>query len=185
MPRGGGTRGSSGRSRSRGYRSSRRKGRPMTRGELIVTLTLFFGVFLFVFLFLAKDGANLVFSPGDSRLFDFSSSCRQITVTDYSKTSPATLYLVTDTPPLTKQNAFTIHQTSLSIDQSNYEYWQYFFYPDSQFNMSACSTSKVNAQFYIIKGSKEFKKWTKGKNVRFFQNSYGANRHILSMWRKK
>ena len=137
----------------------------MTRGEVIVSLIIFLGVFLFVFLFLAKDGANLLFSPGDSRLFNFSSNCRQITITDNSKTSPATLYLVTENLALTKQNPFKIYHASLSIDQANYEYWQYFLYPNSHFNMTVCSNSKLNAQFYIIKGSQDFKRWTKGKNV--------------------
>ena len=77
----------------------------MTRNEVIATLVVFLGIFLFVFLFLGKDGANLLLSPGDSRLINFSTSCRQITITDKSKATSATLYLVTETPPLTKQKS--------------------------------------------------------------------------------
>ena len=138
----------------------------MTRNEVIATLVVFLGIFLFVFLFLGKDGANLLLSPGDSRLINFSTSCRQITITDKSKATSATLYLVTETPPLTKQNPFIIEHTRLRLDPTNYEYWQYFLYPNSYFNMSVCTSGKLNAQFYIIKGSQEFKRWCKGKNVK-------------------
>lgn len=194
MPRGGGSR-CGGRSHGfRGHFRRRRLGRRsgggvgLTRDQIptaIFTAIFIILIALSVSLFSSIDSGHLLLSPGDSRLVNFSANCRQLTLTDKSKTTTASVYLITETPPLTLHNTFTIKYSSLTIGKAKYEYWQYHFYPKSSFNMTTCSASADSSGvlFLIIKGKTRFSKWSKGRNVENelqiqVVNSCG-NRHLL------
>ena len=100
------------------------------------------------------------FSPGDTRIMSFSSFfCSELTLEDRSNRTGATLYLITDTPPLTDKNSFTIG-SDLSI--GTYQYWNYYLYPGSNFTTSLflyrVPDSSTGA-FYLMKGRSNFQQW--------------------------
>ena len=89
----------------------------------------------------------LLFSPGDTRIMSFGSFfCDEITLGDNSTRTEATAYLITDAPPLTLKNSFTI-SSALSLrfaGRQSYHYWNYYLYPGSNF------TTSLRVTFFII-----------------------------------
>lgn len=173
MPRGGGSRGGRShgfhRSRIRHHRYHHRSGvggaNPLQLEQLGVAFGVFLIVAVIIVLFTSKDTGHQFFSPGDSRLVNFSANCRHFTLNDNSVKTAASLYLVTEEPPLTRRNTFNVASIPLTVGGSRYEYWQYHLYPRSNFSLSACSPNGGAAEFYVIKGSRKFRQWVKGRKV--------------------
>ena len=112
----------------------------------------------------APDSAvvPVFFSPGDTRIVSFdSSSCDEVTLVVNSRRTEATLYLITDTPPLTDQNNFTI-SSSLSLTDNIYNYWNYYLYPGSNFSTTVRTRlGSDKGTFYLFKGRNNFQQWIK------------------------
>ena len=125
------------------------------------------------------------FSPGDSRVVSFGSFfCDKVTLVDKSRSTEATLYLITDTPPLTDQNNFTIY-SSLALSDNIYNYWNYYLYPGS--NVTTTIRTRSNSDsgtFYLFKGRNSFQQWINNPNknqaIETFsiQCSSSFNRHF-------
>ena len=174
MPRGGGSRGGG---RSHGFHRHhiRRHNRhthsraggdgPIQLEQLGIAIALFVIIMLIISLFTSKDEGHHFCSPGDSRLVNFSRTCRYLTVKDNSVKTRASLYLVTEEPPLTHWNSFAIDLSPLTVGGMRFEYWQYHLYPGSNFSLTACSPNRGSSHFYAIKGNWKFKKWIKGRKV--------------------
>lgn len=99
------------------------------------------------------SSASELYSPGDTRLVSYNSFfCASITLTDNSSQTAASIYLITETPPLTDRNNFTIDST-VTLSDNEYYYWNYFLYPNSNFSTEVCSHSPgSDGMFYITKG---------------------------------
>ena len=105
------------------------------------------------------------FSPGDTRIVPFGSFfCDEVTLVDKGSTTGSTLYLITDTPPLTDQNSFTIN-SSLTLTSNNYNYWNYYLYPGSNFTTTVRTRDSLSrparGRFYLFKGRSSFQQWIK------------------------
>ena len=85
--------------------------------------------------------------------------CDEVTleVNRLRKTTGATLYLITDTPPLTDKNNFTFRTNILR--PNTYKYWNYYLYPGSNFTISWRFTRTAAGTFYLIKGHNNFQQW--------------------------
>lgn len=101
-----------------------------------------------------NSSASALYSPGDTRLVSYNSFlCASITLRDNSSRTAASIYLITETPPLTDRNNFTIDST-VTLSDKEYYYWNYFLYPNSNFSTEVCSHSPgSDGMFYITKGS--------------------------------
>ena len=145
MLRGGGSRGGCShgfhRSHIRSHHHHHHSGVGRANSLQLEYLGAVFGLFLIIavtiLLFTSKDTGHQFFSPGDSRLVNFSTNCRHFTLNDNSVKTAASVYLVTEEPPLTRRNSFNIASTPLTVGGSRYEYWQYHLYPSSNFSLSA------------------------------------------------
>ena len=99
---------------------------------------------------LSSDIATNFYSPGDSRLISFSSFfCDGVNVEVDSVATGATVYIVDAPPPLTEQNNFTVTNRT-TLDASNFHFWQYYLYPNSNISISVCSGRRLDV--YVIKG---------------------------------
>ena len=97
---------------------------------------------------------DVLFSYGDTRIVSFGSFfCDEITLVEIelSRTT-VNLYLITDTPPLTVQNNFTIISSLTST-----RYWRYYLYPNSNFTTLVRGSGSVT--FYLIKGRSNFQQY--------------------------
>ena len=83
--------------------------------------------------------------------------CGELTLEVNSTRSGASVYLITDTPPLADRNSFTI---STLVYTSRYRYWSYYLYPDSNFTTSLLASSSLSSGvFTLVKGQSSFQKW--------------------------
>ena len=100
------------------------------------------------------------YSPGDTRLVSYNSFfCASITLKDNSSRTAASLYLITETPPLNDHNNFTISST-MALKDSEYYYWNYYLYPNSRFSTEVCSPPPgADGKLYIVKGKDNFSYW--------------------------
>lgn len=100
------------------------------------------------------------YSPGDTRLVSYSSFfCAGVTLKENSSSTGASLYLITETPPLDDCNNFTISST-MALKDNEYNYWNYYLYPNSNFSTEVCSSSSgTDGKLYIVKGKDNFKLW--------------------------
>ena len=104
----------------------------------------------------------VTYSPGDTRIVPFSPFfCNELTLEDRSNRTGATLYLITDTPPLTDKNSFTIDLgTPIFLSDNVFFYLTYYLYPNSSlttfFRVGAYSD---RCSFYLIKGRSNFSQW--------------------------
>ena len=86
--------------------------------------------------------------------------CDKITLlVNSNSNTTADLYLITDTPPLTGQNNFTI-ESSLTLSDNTYNYWNYYLYPGSNFSTTIRARSNSdNGTVYLFKGKSDFQQW--------------------------
>ena len=105
----------------------------------------------------SSDIATNLYSPGDSRLISFSSFfCDGVNVEVDSVATGATVYIVDAPPPLTEQNNFTVTNRT-TPDASNFHFWQYYLYPNSNISISVCSGRRLDV--YVIKGNSNVNNW--------------------------
>ena len=99
------------------------------------------------------------FSPGETRLASFGSFfCDEVTLVSNSSAG-ATLYLITDTPPLTDRNDFTIN-SSLTLPDNFFKYWNYYLYPGSTFSSSFRTRSNSDSgTVFLFKGKNSIQRW--------------------------
>ena len=99
------------------------------------------------------------FSPGETRLVSFGSFfCDEVTLVSKSSTG-ATLYLITDTPPLTDRNDFTIN-SSLTLSDNFFKCWYYYLYPGSTFSTSFRTRSNSDSgTVFLFKGKNSIQRW--------------------------
>ena len=99
------------------------------------------------------------FSPGETRLVSFGSFfCDEVTLVSKSSAG-ATLYLITDTPPLTDRNNFTIN-SSLTLSDNFFKYWNYYLYPGSTFSNSFHTRSNSDGgTVFLFKGKNSIQRW--------------------------
>ena len=93
-----------------------------------------------------RSDVPVFFSPGDTRLISYGPSffCAGVTLVDRSNRTDSTVYLVTETPPLTDQNNFTFN-SSINLADNIYNYWNYYLYPNSNFSTAVqCTRSKLS-----------------------------------------
>ena len=108
-----------------------------------------------------RSDVPVFFSPGDTRLISYGPSffCAGITLVDRSNSTDSTVYLVTETPPLTDQNNFTFN-SSINLADNIYNYWNYYLYPNSNFSTAVCTRpNSASGTFYLIRGRGNFQKW--------------------------
>ena len=98
-------------------------------------------------------------SPGETRLVSFGSFfCEEVTLVSNSSTG-ATLYLITDTPPLTDRNDFSIN-SSLTLSDNFFKYWNYYLYPGSTFSTSFRTRSNSDSGTVLLfKGKYSIQRW--------------------------
>ena len=77
-----------------------------------------------------------------------------------SPNSKAMFYVLSETPPLNDHDELTLTERELFSAYGAYHYWNYYLYPGSNFHASVCKDDSVNMKFYLIKGQKNFEKWT-------------------------
>ena len=149
---------------------------------LMIFLPIFFSIIIFVVLIVGVLGGVLgtagssnrmsfntqpsptevpvFFSPGDTRIMALSFNsffCSELTLEINSMRTGASVYLITDTPPLTDRNNFTI-RSNLVIH--TYRYWNYYLYPGSNFTTSIRVPLPVRrGTFYLIKGHSNFQQF--------------------------
>lgn len=78
----------------------------------------------------------------------------------------ATIYLLKQIPTLEKQDSSTFHR-AIQLPSFQYEYWKLFLYPGSSINYSACSSDSLPnpwGVFYLVKGNRNFARWTNGRS---------------------
>ena len=101
------------------------------------------------------------FSLGDTRIVPLpfnSFFCSELTLEANTAVTGASVYLITDTPPLTN-NSFTF-STYFSTGSYQYEYWSYFLYPGSNFSTSVrVIFPRREGIFYLIKGYSNFQQF--------------------------
>ena len=102
------------------------------------------------------------YAPGDSRIVSYSSFfCAGITLIDRSMRTGSSLYLIRETPPLTDRNEFTIRNSSISLPDNMYNFWNYYLYPNSNFTTEVCTRpNSADGTFYVIRGRGNFQSWT-------------------------
>lgn len=117
-------------------------------GCLVIIAFMFVGPALF-----SRLSAPVLYSPGDTRLVSYDSFfCDSITLRDNSSQTAASIYLITETPPLTDRNNFTIDST-VTLSDGEYYYWNYYLYPNSNFSTEVCIHSPgSDGMFYMVKG---------------------------------
>ena len=95
-----------------------------------------------------SDGA---FSPGDTRLYSYSSFFCQGAFVKQSNalTDTVSLFLLSSQPQLKQTNSFDVNE-KIRLNTDDNSYWYYYLYTGSKLSVSACQTS---GQFhiYIIK----------------------------------
>ena len=125
-----------------------------------------------VLIFSSTDIATNFFSPGDSRLIQFSSFfCEGVDVKVDSAATGATLFLVDTPPPLSDANNFTIAD-SRTLGEHKFQFWQYYLYLDSNISVSICIDKKFRLDIYIIKGNSNANYWARSpgrKHAKLFQ----------------
>ena len=78
----------------------------------------------------STESLPVFYTPGDSRIVSYSSFfCAGITLTDRSVRIGSSLYLIRETPPLTDRNELIIPNSSVSLRDNTYIYWNYYLYP--------------------------------------------------------
>ena len=111
----------------------------------------------------SRNGSSLpvFYAPGDTRIVTYSSFfCAGITLTDRSTRTGSSLFLISETPPLTDRNNFTIHKSSINLADNIYNYWNYYLYPNSNFTTEVCTRpNSADGTFYVIKGRGNFQSW--------------------------
>ena len=112
------------------------------------------------------------YAPNETRSISYSTNlCQSVTaewdsVLSYSN-SRATFYLLSETPPLNDHDEFAVTDRELFSAYGAYHYWSYYLYPGSNFNASVCKDDSVNMKFYLIKGQKNFNKWTDNPSSKY------------------
>ena len=99
------------------------------------------------------------YSPGDSRLLSLSSFfCDGGSLELSSNSVDAELFLIDDTsiPALNDTNQFTVSIES-TIDSTEFRFWQYHLYPNSNISVSVCTDLLVDV--YIVKGNDNANSW--------------------------
>ena len=110
----------------------------------------------------STESLPVLYTPGDSRIVSYSSFyCAGITLTDRSVRIGSSLYLIRETPPLTDRNELIIPNSSVSLRDNTYIYWNYYLYPNSNFTTEVCTRSAYSATgtFYVIRGRDNFQSW--------------------------
>ena len=99
------------------------------------------------------------FSPGETRLVSFGSFfCDEVTLVSNSYTG-ATLYLITNTPPLTDRNDFTINK-SLTLSDNFFNSWNCYLYPGSTFSTTFRTRSNSDSgTVFLFKGKNSIQRW--------------------------
>ena len=129
-------------------------------GGLLSMLILAAGLIAFSIEYREQKPIPSFYSPGDTRLVSYSSFfCAGVTLKENSSSTGAFLYLITETPPLDDCNNFTISST-MALKDNEYNYWNYYLYPNSNFSTEVCSSSSgTDGKLYIVKGKDNFKLW--------------------------
>ena len=115
----------------------------------------------------ARDEPDF-FSPGDSRIVSYGSTfiCAGVTLIDTSNRTGSTLYLITEAPPLTDRNNFTIINNDITLADSNYQHWSYYLSPNSNFSTEVCTRpNSADGTFYLIKGRRNFQEWIRNPST--------------------
>ena len=110
----------------------------------------------------STESLPVFYTPGDSRIVSYSSFfCAGITLTDRSVRIGSSLYLIREPPPLTDRNELIIPNSSVSLRDNTYIYWNYYLYPNSNFTTEVCTRSAYSATgtFYVIRGRDNFQSW--------------------------
>ena len=116
-----------------------------------------------------NKGYDTEYAPLESRLIDVSQTfCSSIEVKNPSGQMPATAYVLTRGPSLTREHNYVINDT-LPVGPNSYHFWNYYLHRGSFMNASICVQSGQGGEFYIIRGSKDFQDWQDGydKYVKF------------------
>ena len=106
-----------------------------------------------------QKGSENDYAPGDTRIVSYNPTfCQGLTLKDTSPTG-ATLYLLKEKPALTGRDNFTIAR-QYTID-TEYEYHLYYYlYPGSNISGTMCRITGATSKFYLIKGTKNFDRWS-------------------------
>ena len=119
-----------------------------------------------VILALRYKATDLEYAPRDTRVIPFTRTfCQRLSITSPTNSHDynPSLYLLSSPPKLIAHDTFAYSKdlTVNSVDDFDFNY--YYLYPGSRINVSACLSddSSSGVIFYIIKGHKNFKSWTK------------------------
>lgn len=99
------------------------------------------------------------YSPGDTRLLDYTAFCQGLTV-KFSNPAlnigPSVLYVLNSLPTLIDTDSFSFCREE--ILNNPYE-WSLHFYDGSVIEVSGCTDGNKSAQYYLIKGKEGFDDW--------------------------
>lgn len=99
------------------------------------------------------------YSPGDTRLLDYTMFCEALTV-GYTNApvniGPSVVYKLNSRPLLTDADYLNFSQTEVLNNSMRLYFWNLHFYENSTIEVVGCIDGNGTAQYYIIKGKKGF-----------------------------
>ena len=102
------------------------------------------------------------YSPGDTRLLDYTVFCQALTV-EFSNPSlnigPSVLYVLNSLPTLTDTDCFSFCRKEVLNNSNEYYEWNLHFYSGSVVEVTGCTYGNGSAKYYLIKGNKGFDDW--------------------------
>ena len=105
------------------------------------------------------------YAPTDTRLVSYSSTfCEGLTLISETGHSQSTgkMYLLSETPQLNANESFSITEDIIISSYGDYQYWNFYLHPGSNFLLSVCYNDDSSGHFtyvYLIKGTKNFNIW--------------------------
>ena len=113
------------------------------------------------------SGGDTSYSPGDTRLYGYSSFFCMGGDLEYDSNSQfvtpeyASLYLLPSKPPLKHTNSFYVNKTNILVSDDSWKHWSFYLYPGSKIEMSACQINgDYDFEIHLIKGNGNFNSWS-------------------------
>ena len=102
-------------------------------------------------------------APNETRIVTYSYAfCKSITVSTASYIiEPGTIYILSRAPALDSEDSFTFNEQPLFAGSNTHHHWNFYLYPGSTLNVSACRSSAAffDFNYYLIKGKDNFNSW--------------------------
>ena len=112
--------------------------------------------------FITSSPLPFVLSPGDTRIVSESRSsavCQGATLSGGKLAAVnSSMYFLSNTPTLSANNSFVISSQGIVGANGGYKYISYYLHTGAEYSLTACVNTSTSIQYYLIKGSKVWKK---------------------------